>query len=369
MPDSGDTPRRGSSAEAPIRGMEPSSQTQTPVALHVHPTHAVHELPEDNKAMLRASVERLDPNLVPLVAPTAQPQTAMATAGLKGPYGANGAGDAVAPTGAAGTQSSSSSTQRLATKHQRSASSKGSGSNSLMDSIGGSLPNLFGGSRKSSSGSTGSTRANDTLAAPAAQPANAGKPPASASRTGVFSSFMARSRRSISVGGPIPDLPVITPTASPPPGPLPKVPSQTSVVGGSGASGAAASASTTYELAHGVPHPSASNTPDSSTTSLAEPFSTESPKSNGSPPHHFRRSYSTSSIRMMTKAEVGPADFVKVRLLGKGDVGKVYLVKRKDTGKLYAMKGSLQGVGRVLKRFVRQLLVYSALEKRNDQTE
>jgi serine/threonine protein kinase len=72
---------------------------------------------------------------------------------------------------------------------------------------------------------------------------------------------------------------------------------------------------------------------------------------------------------MMTKAEVGPADFVKVRLLGKGDVGKVYLVKRKDTGKLYAMKGSLQGVGRVLKRFVRQLLVYSALEKRNDQTE
>ncbi|KAJ3341028.1 hypothetical protein HDU93_005892 [Gonapodya sp. JEL0774] len=52
----------------------------------------------------------------------------------------------------------------------------------------------------------------------------------------------------------------------------------------------------------------------------------------------FRRSYSASSIRMMTKAEVGPSDFSKVKMLGKGDVGKVYLVKRKDTSKLYAMK-------------------------------
>ncbi|KXS12248.1 Pkinase-domain-containing protein [Gonapodya prolifera JEL478] len=52
----------------------------------------------------------------------------------------------------------------------------------------------------------------------------------------------------------------------------------------------------------------------------------------------FRRSYSASSIRMMTKAEVGPSDFAKIKMLGKGDVGKVYLVKRKDTGKLYAMK-------------------------------
>lgn len=35
---------------------------------------------------------------------------------------------------------------------------------------------------------------------------------------------------------------------------------------------------------------------------------------------------------MMTKAEVGPQDFVKVRLLGKGDVGKVYLVVGIKTG-------------------------------------
>jgi len=43
---------------------------------------------------------------------------------------------------------------------------------------------------------------------------------------------------------------------------------------------------------------------------------------------NFRRSYSTSSIRMMTRAEVGPSDFVKLKLLGKGDVGKVYMVVR-----------------------------------------
>ncbi|CEG69388.1 Putative Serine/threonine-protein kinase domain protein [Rhizopus microsporus] len=38
------------------------------------------------------------------------------------------------------------------------------------------------------------------------------------------------------------------------------------------------------------------------------------------------------------QAQVGPSDFEKIRLLGKGDVGKVYLVKHKTTDKLYALK-------------------------------
>lgn len=37
--------------------------------------------------------------------------------------------------------------------------------------------------------------------------------------------------------------------------------------------------------------------------------------------------------------QVGPQDFEKVRMLGKGDVGKVYLVKHKETSQLYALKG------------------------------
>lgn len=39
------------------------------------------------------------------------------------------------------------------------------------------------------------------------------------------------------------------------------------------------------------------------------------------------------------EAQVGPSDFEKIRMLGKGDVGKVYLVKHKSTEKLYALKG------------------------------
>eukprot|EP00002_Diphylleia_rotans_P011705 TRINITY_DN2306_c0_g1_i13.p1 TRINITY_DN2306_c0_g1~~TRINITY_DN2306_c0_g1_i13.p1 ORF type:complete len:326 (+),score=54.02 TRINITY_DN2306_c0_g1_i13:55-1032(+) len=35
---------------------------------------------------------------------------------------------------------------------------------------------------------------------------------------------------------------------------------------------------------------------------------------------------------------VGPRDFEKIRLLGKGDVGRVYLVREKMSGNLYAMK-------------------------------
>ena len=49
------------------------------------------------------------------------------------------------------------------------------------------------------------------------------------------------------------------------------------------------------------------------------------------------RSYSSNSFRVH-QVKVGPGDFEKVRLLGKGDVGKVYLVREKATKKLYAMK-------------------------------
>lgn len=51
-----------------------------------------------------------------------------------------------------------------------------------------------------------------------------------------------------------------------------------------------------------------------------------------------RRTYSTASIKIK-QLQVGPASFVKVRMLGKGDVGKVYMVRQKGTDKLFAMKG------------------------------
>ncbi|KAJ3112089.1 hypothetical protein HDU96_004958 [Phlyctochytrium bullatum] len=51
----------------------------------------------------------------------------------------------------------------------------------------------------------------------------------------------------------------------------------------------------------------------------------------------FRRAYSISSMKMR-EVEVGPSNFTKIKLIGKGDVGKVYLVKHKETDKLYAMK-------------------------------
>lgn len=65
------------------------------------------------------------------------------------------------------------------------------------------------------------------------------------------------------------------------------------------------------------------------------------------------------------KVQVGPADFDKVRLLGKGDVGKVYLVKHKSTEKLYALKGNT-----TLSFFTPLLMVfYSVVKKRNDQAK
>jgi hypothetical protein len=73
--------------------------------------------------------------------------------------------------------------------------------------------------------------------------------------------------------------------------------------------------------------PSGSNTPVTSprlSPSIAAP--------------QCRRQYSSNSIRV-TSVSVGPSDFVKIRLLGKGDVGRVYLVKKKTNDRLYALKG------------------------------
>jgi len=36
--------------------------------------------------------------------------------------------------------------------------------------------------------------------------------------------------------------------------------------------------------------------------------------------------------------KVGPADFEKIQILGRGNVGRVYLVKLKQTGEYFAMK-------------------------------
>ncbi len=49
------------------------------------------------------------------------------------------------------------------------------------------------------------------------------------------------------------------------------------------------------------------------------------------------RNYASNSVRV-SRAEVGPHSFRKLKLLGKGDVGKVYLVKEKSSGRLFAMK-------------------------------
>ncbi|WAQ93151.1 hypothetical protein PtA15_18A209 [Puccinia triticina] len=46
-------------------------------------------------------------------------------------------------------------------------------------------------------------------------------------------------------------------------------------------------------------------------------------------PEHSQRSYSANAIKV-SRAEVGPQSFEKIRLLGKGDVGKVYLVRLKQ---------------------------------------
>ena len=75
----------------------------------------------------------------------------------------------------------------------------------------------------------------------------------------------------------------------------------------------------------------------SSTLSPPSPNLSSSALSTGSPRTAFRRTYSSSSIRVRS-AEIGPSSFHKIKLLGKGDVGKVYLVREKKTEKLFAMK-------------------------------
>ncbi|EFP87106.2 AGC protein kinase [Puccinia graminis f. sp. tritici CRL 75-36-700-3] len=58
------------------------------------------------------------------------------------------------------------------------------------------------------------------------------------------------------------------------------------------------------------------------------PNQPKSASSSSSPLLETQRSYSSNSIKV-SKSEVGPESFEKIRLLGKGDVGKVYLVREK----------------------------------------
>lgn len=257
-------------------------------------------------------------SLVPLAISSPKPQTSAlsASATVSG-----------LPEAASGVSPST----RPPSKHHRSSSSKGSGSASLIETIGGSLPNLFGGGGKFPAGSSGSNspaRTNDS--GPGSGGATGTSKPANGIRSSVFSGFMSRSRRSISVGGPIGQealaapgqASISNPRSSKPPSPGASaeslvVPSlEVSRAQSSPASGVSGSTLEPGEPAD--PEHSASGADGSMVGTSANGTSNAN--------HHFRRSYSTSSIRMMTRAEVGPSDFVKVRLLGKGDVGKVYLV-------------------------------------------
>ncbi|EHA57158.1 hypothetical protein MCOR27_010856 [Pyricularia oryzae] len=51
----------------------------------------------------------------------------------------------------------------------------------------------------------------------------------------------------------------------------------------------------------------------------------------------YHRTYSSNSIKK-GPVRVGPEDFEKLKLIGKGDVGKVYLVREKKRDKLFALK-------------------------------
>lgn len=70
------------------------------------------------------------------------------------------------------------------------------------------------------------------------------------------------------------------------------------------------------------------NSPGSYTRPTGRHYSTSSVRSRG---------YSRSSIKK-SEAEVGPGDFEKIKLIGRGDVGKVYLVRNKKNKEKYAMK-------------------------------
>lgn len=67
----------------------------------------------------------------------------------------------------------------------------------------------------------------------------------------------------------------------------------------------------------------------------------------------YKVSHSSNNVKMRS-TEVGPSDFEKIKLIGKGDVGKVFLVRNKNDDKLFAMKGII-------------LLYYCAFKRRNDQ--
>jgi protein-serine/threonine kinase len=49
-------------------------------------------------------------------------------------------------------------------------------------------------------------------------------------------------------------------------------------------------------------------------------------------------SASPADVEKPKSTRIGPEDFVRIKLLGRGDVGKVYLVRMKDSDQLYAMK-------------------------------
>jgi len=73
-------------------------------------------------------------------------------------------------------------------------------------------------------------------------------------------------------------------------------------------------------------HPSTPNSDSKSPLSTLSCLKQQHPHS--ASPLETQRSYSSNSIKV-SKSEVGPQSFEKIRLLGKGDVGKVYLVKEK----------------------------------------
>ena len=63
--------------------------------------------------------------------------------------------------------------------------------------------------------------------------------------------------------------------------------------------------------------------------------------------HHskYKISHSSSSAHLIAGAKISPADFTKIKMIGKGDVGRVYLVRgngasgENNVDKLFAMKG------------------------------
>ncbi|KAG2193067.1 hypothetical protein INT46_003593, partial [Mucor plumbeus] len=79
---------------------------------------------------------------------------------------------------------------------------------------------------------------------------------------------------------------------------------------------------------------SSSSSSNSTLEDLAPPLPLQVHSTPTSPRPSLRSSYSLQK----DSVQVGPTDFEKVRLLGKGDVGRVYLVKHKETKKLYALK-------------------------------